>query len=739
MIYTSGGPVILMLVRAVVFLVLFLSPQLMAEVISGTVKRASTGQAVVDVRVVIAGTTGPSPYVAWTSSSGAYQATVPPGEYRVYTYDADFEELLNQVYAGRHCVQAAMCTWDETQQGQIVKVVAGNNVSGIDFSLLDQPTISGTVRLSDGSPLPGRITVEIKDSENHFTQTDANGAYSEKLPPGSYSVRVNPGQGYNGVAYPNTPCPTYPCSGGTPVQVTTAPVSGIDLVLQVTTARIQGTIRDRKGKPFSGIQVAPVDGFGQFGVGTTTDAAGRYTLRGLGAGRIYVRALDELHGQPNVDCKYRYCSVQGATPFDLTAGSTTTVDMQLHSERSVFTGRVSKWAVGGPGVKLDELWAFDDRNGYHVTWDQELKLKSNADGTYSLSFISRENAFYLRAYAAGVGSSMYPNVPADCGWALRCFSVDAKVVEAGVRSGIDIVLDPHGVISGVVTDALTGERIAGVAVHIAQNGNGVDSTTTDANGKYRWIKADGSYQVYVPQTNAYVGQVFLGLDCIGDCDSRVGKVVTALPGQERTSIDFRLSPFNEHGRITGRVVDDKTGEGLANVLVRAWSSRFSGTALTDARGYYANESLPADDYRVTAEIGSYFTSVYGGAQCAETIGCAVEGGALLRVIASNTMSGIDFRLIRVHATTVTPSTGPATGGTWITIAGSNFAPGSKVRVGGVEAQLVSVNPKVIVAVTPPGSPGAADVTVSVSATQSATILNGFTYLPGSSRRRTSRH
>jgi hypothetical protein len=76
---------------------------------------------------------------------------------------------------------------------------------------------------------------------------------------------------------------------------------------------------------------------------------------------------------------------------------------------------------------------------------------------------------------------------------------------------------------------------------------------------------------------------------------------------------------------------------------------------------------------------------------------------------------------------VSPNSGPAAGGTPVTITGTNFAPGATVTFGGAAAtNVVVVSATQITATTPAGGAGAVTVTVTVSG-QSGSLTNGFTY------------
>src|SRR5262249_37824748 len=76
---------------------------------------------------------------------------------------------------------------------------------------------------------------------------------------------------------------------------------------------------------------------------------------------------------------------------------------------------------------------------------------------------------------------------------------------------------------------------------------------------------------------------------------------------------------------------------------------------------------------------------------------------------------------------VAPDAGATTGGTTVTISGSNFSSGATVTIGGVAATGVVVkDPATLSAKTGPHSAGAASVVVSVNG-MAATLNDAFTY------------
>jgi hypothetical protein len=79
---------------------------------------------------------------------------------------------------------------------------------------------------------------------------------------------------------------------------------------------------------------------------------------------------------------------------------------------------------------------------------------------------------------------------------------------------------------------------------------------------------------------------------------------------------------------------------------------------------------------------------------------------------------------------VSPSSGPAAGGTGVTITGTNFVPGATVSFGGTAATGVHVNSGTSISATSPAGAGTVDVTVTTPGGTSATgAADHFKFIP----------
>lgn len=90
-------------------------------------------------------------------------------------------------------------------------------------------------------------------------------------------------------------------------------------------------------------------------------------------------------------------------------------------------------------------------------------------------------------------------------------------------------------------------------------------------------------------------------------------------------------------------------------------------------------------------------------------------------------SEIDLRYPPATVSSINPSSGPAAGGTVVTITGTNLDGVSSVTFGGVAGTNLQVeSPSRLQVTTPAGTAGAVDVVV-VDDSGSVTVTGGFTY------------
>lgn len=79
-------------------------------------------------------------------------------------------------------------------------------------------------------------------------------------------------------------------------------------------------------------------------------------------------------------------------------------------------------------------------------------------------------------------------------------------------------------------------------------------------------------------------------------------------------------------------------------------------------------------------------------------------------------------------TSVTPASGPTTGGTSVTLSGTNFQAGAAVLFRGVAGTVTSLTPTSIRVTSPAGAAGAAEITVANPDGGSSTMAAAFTYV-----------
>jgi len=713
--------------------------------ISGTVTRAKSGSPIAAAEVQIVDSKGSLLDDVGTDAQGHWRtyAGLTTGTYYAIAfddYDASGIPAVAQIYNGHDCPSPCATA---AAVGNPISVTTGAETSGIDFALHGYGTISGTVRDDNGGAV-SRINVSFlrqgQTSPSASAITDSGGQYtSPLLVPGPYYVLAGSGSGFALTVYPSGACAG--TSGCTPTgNATTVSVpndgttTGIDIQLGVVSgqSRIAGTIRDRNGKPFAGITVMLLDTHGlyisAYGGPSTTGTDGRYIFYGLPAGTYYVRALDELY-PGGTDCFSQPCNVAAGTSLTTTAGHTTAAaDMTLRSAPVSITGRVLDAVTSQPITNDQSLSA------YAVSTTTGISLGSAAfsGATYTISGISRETSFYVRATASGHHGGGYNHVRWDC-TASSCSAPAGLTAVPSGAANVDVLLDRLGSISGIVVDKngkpVSAQVILFNALTSATGGNAF----TDATGHYVTYPAAGTYAVYTAPfgvTGAYNAQIYRDHDCAGECFPPNGDPVTATDGTPTTGIDFHLTI--RYGTLSGHVTDAETGLPMQNVYVQVVDNP-SFSARTDAQGLYSIAvsqyygSLPDGKYRLYAELDApYYLGLSGGGTCGDFYTCN-GNGTPVQLTAPNT-TVVDFRMVRMRITSVSPAVGPASGGTQIVVSGQNLPANPTVMIGQSAATIVSASPTQIIAKTPAGTPGPAHVTVRASSNLADTLTQAFSYL-----------
>ncbi|MER5617605.1 IPT/TIG domain-containing protein [Streptomyces sp. NPDC002215] len=145
----------------------------------------------------------------------------------------------------------------------------------------------------------------------------------------------------------------------------------------------------------------------------------------------------------------------------------------------------------------------------------------------------------------------------------------------------------------------------------------------------------------------------------------------------------------------------------------------SGTGLSTATGvsFGANTATP------TVLSDSRISVVVPAGAAAGPVGVSVT-------TAGGSNNGLSYTYIDVPTiTAVTPTSGPTSGGTAVTITGTNLTSTSQVTFDSVPAPFSVVDATTVSAVTPAGTVGAVDVGLSNPA-GTATDVGAFTYVAG---------
>jgi uncharacterized surface anchored protein len=205
-------------------------------------------------------------------------------------------------------------------------------------------------------------------------------------------------------------------------------------------------------------------------------------------------------------------------------------------------------------------------------------------------------------------------------------------------------------VDGTVTDATSGEPVAGIEVYlVSEDGDYYGYSYTDSSGQYSFegLPAGTYFAVtdnYYPAV--YADEVYDGVPCEPGCDlEEDGTPIPVTVNTTTSGIDFALTPF---GRITGTVADSVTGEPISGIEVVVYDEDGYSVeyGYTDSTGTYTVTGLMEGTYFARADggyYGAYFDELWEATPCAS--GCdPVADGTPISVALGETASGIDFTL-----------------------------------------------------------------------------------------------
>ncbi len=369
----------------------------------------------------------------------------------------------------------------------------------------------------------------------------------------------------------------YPAAERHPIEVADGEPRDVGDVAVVAGAAVSGTVRSLESGPLVGVEVRVVDprlpeAFGgRKAVTTKTDERGRFAFARLtpGAMRVMVEPADHAPAQWD---------------GEVAAGVTQDgVELLVRRGKSI------------AGVVVDDLGApVASARVLAVIEQTHVKVESGADGRFTIPNLRPDGVYLVLARKPGYGTPTGEQRPNE--------------FTAGT-SGIELVLERRGRISGTVTDAESGAPVPAFTVRWGPSYQQLhyERTVESKTGAFDIVELLPGTLVFEVRSPAHA-------------PSRL-PAVRLSPGHHVRGVEVRL---RVGGGATGRVVDRATGKPVAGAVVVAFdrpdpeAGRMFGQDVigqrrvrrtkTDAEGRFALKSL-VGDYSLAVRDRRYATAI----------------------------------------------------------------------------------------------------------------------------------
>lgn len=470
-----------------------------------------------------------------------------------------------------------------------VAVAAGQDVTGINATLVKGASISGKVTVPAGTIL-SRVAVTASGEGSPYgtyANVNADGTYKVKgLPAGSYKLKFtnyNSGaldEWYNNVQTEAAATPIVLAAGQDKTAVDATLAQG---------ASISGKVTLPAGVPYYMTSVSLFKATdNSHVVSTQLNSDGTYALRGLPVGSYKLQfggygsgVLTQWHN--NAD------SLATATPIALADGQSLTDINATLVQGGIISGKITAPAgtqLYSAQVVATKTGVIDDSSvtGY-VAWDGTYSISGLGTGTYKLRF--------LGGYS-GAEDQWYGGATVE--------SATAVAVTAGQTvSGKDLTVVTGATISGKVSGTSAASNYA-LSI-LDSTGKLVKNGYSDEAGNYSVVGlAAGSYKVAFNRSSGFTqDEAQYYQDQPESAGAGQAQAIPVAAGQAVQSINATLTAG---GSVTGTVLD-KAGKPVPNALIQAYTvdgSLVTRSTTTASTGKYTLSGLTT---------GSYVIKVHG--------------------------------------------------------------------------------------------------------------------------------